>query len=405
MSLIALTSAKGSPGVTTTALALAWTWPARRPVAAFWCWTPTWPAGHRARVLARRRLGCRRPPRAGLRSRTRLATSMWSSRTLALDEHGDSPGAARRLGPGPGPRRWPVCGRRLPRRRAGDRTTEEVDVIVDLGRLGTVDEATALSAGSRPRSPGHRRRYLVASARSAARRLRRAAPRGRWGAAAVACLLVGESDPYGGAGDRHRASGVERWPGIRRRRGLRPGPPASWRFTRSALMRSARSVRQLSTRPPSARPRRRSASMPRITVTSVLAANEARLREVAPPRTSRLPGHSPIGGPAVAWGIEEFDPRGLRPTPAVRRGGSRAGARDPPTRRGGTRGQARDRTGDGPDRPAGAVPLPAHRCRGSPGPRPGARRVSPLDRGSGVRRRRGRHGGPVRPGPAAAAGR
>ena len=118
-----------------------------------------------------------------------------------------------------------------------------VDVLVDLGRVGTAHEAAALRA----------RADLVllvlrsslrasAAARAAGRRLVEERTGRPGGTDSLGCVVVGEGQPYA-AGEIAAAVGLP----VRARMAWDPRlPPScptemrlSWRFARSALMRSA----------------------------------------------------------------------------------------------------------------------------------------------------------------------
>ena len=288
MSLIALTSAKGSPGVTTAALALALTWPLGSPGGRVLVLDADMAGGDIAAGYLRGAVSAADGILGLVSDRgPEITESVWS-RSIALDEHGarlvltgiSDPAQARSLGT-----LWTTLAAAL---SAGAHERDTVtDVIVDLGRVGTVGEATALRQAAdlvllvtRSSLPA------VASAHWAARRLREERTTAGGDAATVACLLVGESDPYCAAEIADAIElpvmGALAWDpasaGV-----LSVGAPASWRFTRSALMRSARSVaatlHAATVRPASTSVRLDATDRP---VTSVLAANEARLREVAP---------------------------------------------------------------------------------------------------------------------------
>ncbi len=288
MSLIALTSAKGSPGVTTAALALALTWPLGSPSNRVLVLDADMAGGDIAAGYLRGAVSAADGILGLVSDRgPEIAASMWS-RSIALDERGarlvltgiSDPAQARSLGT-----LWATLAAAL---SAGAHDGGTVaDVIVDLGRIGTVAEATALRQAAdlvllvtRSSLPA------VASARWAARRLLEERTTAGGDAAAVACLLVGEGNPYSAAEIADAVQlpmlGALAWDptsaGV-----LSAGSPASWRFTRSALMRSARSVASAlnatTGRPASTSVRVDSSDQP---VTSVRGAGESRLREVAP---------------------------------------------------------------------------------------------------------------------------
>ncbi len=288
MSLIALTSAKGSPGVTTAALALALTWPRASPGGRVLLVDADMAGGDIAAGYLRGAVSAADGILGLVSDRgPDITESVWS-RSVALDEHGarlvltgiSDPAQARSLGT-----LWSTLGAAL---NAGAHDAGSVtDVIVDLGRVGTVGEATALRQAAdlvllvtRSSLPA------VASAHWAARRLLEERTMAGGDPATVACLLVGEGDPYGAAEIADAVQlpvlGALAWDpasaGV-----LSVGAPASWRFTRSALMRSARSVASALT----ATTGRPAWTFVRVDasdqqVTSAFAAGETRLREVAP---------------------------------------------------------------------------------------------------------------------------
>ena len=243
MSVIAFASAKGSPGVTTTVLALAWVWPHIAP-------------GRRVVVVDADvagggvATGYLQGAASSGRGILSLATgrsadavaSFWDS-LMALDDDGSrlllagvtDPAQARVV-----ENSWTPLAGVLDQLDSAD---APVDVLVDLGRLGTANEAVAL----------RQRADLmllvmtssltsVATARPALRRLideRVAAGRGP---AVVASMVVGERQPYSSAeigevlGSPVMATIVEDSSTASVfSRGTAPGA----RFGRSPLMRSA----------------------------------------------------------------------------------------------------------------------------------------------------------------------
>ena len=145
MTVIALASAKGSPGVTTATLALAATWP--RAVV---CWSrPTRPAATCSAGYGRGAL----PPAPGLlelatAARRELTADDVLAHSLALDGDGRLRLVAGVTGPGPAGHGRPRRCRRSPRRcaRRGGRRTPH-DVLVDVGRLDATTVPWALLAG------------------------------------------------------------------------------------------------------------------------------------------------------------------------------------------------------------------------------------------------------------------
>jgi Flp pilus assembly CpaE family ATPase len=240
MTVVALASAKGSPGVTTTALALAWTWPQAFP-------------GRRVLVvdadmaggdIAAGYLQGAVPPSAGLLglAATRgvdLAEALWEQ-VLALDEDGtrllllgvNDPAQAHPLGG-----RWASLARVLANVNGKE---PGVDVVVDLGRLGTVGEARALLHHADLALLVLRSSLTaIAAARPAIRRLREERASG------IGCLLIGERQPYD-AGDVADVLGVPVLATIAHdpvsAAVFSTGAPAGWRFARSPLLRSVRAA-------------------------------------------------------------------------------------------------------------------------------------------------------------------
>lgn len=243
MTVIALTSAKGSPGVTTTALALAWAWPQVAP-------------GRRVLVVDADMAGGDLAPgylRGAVSSTdgvlglaaarpADLAAGLWdhviavdqSSTTLLLTGISD-PAQARSLAGV-----WPSLAEVF---TDPDGELSGVDVLVDLGRVGTAHEAAALRA----------RADLVllvlrsslrasAAARAAGRRLVEERTGLPGGTDSLGCVVVGEGQPYA-AGEIAAAIGLPvharmAWDPVSAAV-LSEGDAASWRFARSALMRSA----------------------------------------------------------------------------------------------------------------------------------------------------------------------
>ena len=247
MAVIALTSAKGSPGVTTTALALAGVWSemaAERRVLLV-------DADMAGGDVAAGYLQGSVPSTGGLlgltadRDRDR-PDAVWDH-TLALDDD-----ASRMLLTGvtdPAQARsliglWPSLASTLAELAATD---PPVDVLVDLGRHGGVHDATPL----RERADLVLlvlRSSLVSTAagRYAARRL--VEERGGREPLALGCLLVGEGQPYS-ATEIGEAVGLPVVASLGWDPASAPvlshGAMPSWRFSRSSLMRSARSAAEI----------------------------------------------------------------------------------------------------------------------------------------------------------------
>ncbi|MCA0328476.1 MAG: hypothetical protein LCI03_01070 [Actinobacteria bacterium] len=242
MAVIALTSAKGSPGVTTTVLALASAWP----------WVE---AGRRVLVvdadvsggdIAPGYLRGATAPGSGLvalaASRPAAIVDRLWDHLVSLDEAGTrllltgvtDPGQARSLAG-----LWPHIGQLLSELCGED---PGLDVLVDLGRLGAAGEAEALRTSADLVALVTRSSLrATTTARGAARRLseERTASSSKGN---VACVVVGEGRPYGAA-EMSTAIGLPilttmSWDPASAEV-LSEGAPASWRFARSALMRSA----------------------------------------------------------------------------------------------------------------------------------------------------------------------
>lgn len=243
MTVIALTSAKGSPGVTTTTLAIAWAWP---DVA----------AGRRVMVIDADMAGgdiatgylqgtvSLAGGLLGLASdRTGdLAASLWDH-LIALDDDGtrllltgvNDPAQARSLSA-----IWPSFITAISQLNDAD---PPVDVLLDMGRLGSVHDAALLRQNADLVLLTMRSSLTsTASARPAGRRLREERQPADGAPIGLGCLLVGERQPYG-ASEIADAVGVPvlacvAWDPTAASV-LSAGSPASWRFARSPLMRSA----------------------------------------------------------------------------------------------------------------------------------------------------------------------
>lgn len=244
MTVIALTSAKGSPGVTTTALALAWVWPEVAPgrrvmvVDADMAGGDIAPGYLRGAVSAMDGLlGL-----AGDRSADRAA-ALWD-RVIALDDEGirllltgiGEPGQARSL-----IGIWSSLAAVFAQL---DDEDPPVDVLLDLGRLGAAHEATLLRERADIVLLVMRSSLVsTASARPAVRPLREERGVADGAPVGLGCVLVGEGKPY-------RAPEIAEGVGLpvtttlawdpSAADVLSAGSPASWRFARSPLIRSAR---------------------------------------------------------------------------------------------------------------------------------------------------------------------
>lgn len=243
MTVIALTSAKGSPGVTTTALALAWAWPQVAPGRRVLVVDADMAGGDLAPGFLRGAvsstdgvlgLAAARPSDLGAGLWEHLIAVDESATRLLLTGISD-PAQARSLAG-----LWPALAEVF---TDPDSELAGVDVLVDLGRVGTAHEVAALRA----------RADLVllvlrsslrasAAARAAGRRLVEECSERAGGTDSLGCVVVGEGQPYG-AGEIAAAVGLP----VRARMAWDPasaavlsdGDAASWRFARSALMRSA----------------------------------------------------------------------------------------------------------------------------------------------------------------------
>lgn len=243
MSLIALASAKGSPGVTTTALALAWAWPEAT-------------AGRRVLVVDADMAGGDISPGylRGAAPADRGLLSLAAERAIDLQarlwDHlisldGDQTrllltgitdrSQARALAP-----QWPALAEALTD-LAGDE--QPVDVLVDLGRLGTTSEATPLLERADLLLVGLRSSLTATAAtRSVVRWLAQSPGGAPARSQRVGAVVVGAGHPYGSR-EIAEAVGVPvvtamAWDPTNAEV-LSAGLPAGWRFARSALMRSA----------------------------------------------------------------------------------------------------------------------------------------------------------------------
>jgi hypothetical protein len=243
MTVIALTSAKGSPGVTTTALALAWAWPQVAP-------------GRRVLVVDADMAGGDLAPgylRGAVSSNdgvlglaaarpADLGTGLWDH-LIAVDESAtillltgiSDPAQARSL-----TGVWPSLAEVF---TDPDGELAGVDVLVDLGRVGTANEAAALRARADLMLLVLRSSLRAsAAARAAGRRLVEERDATTGGIDSLGCVVVAEGQPYS-SGEIATAVGLP----VRARVAWDPtsaavlsdGAAASWRFARSPLMRSA----------------------------------------------------------------------------------------------------------------------------------------------------------------------
>ena len=236
MSVVALCSAKGSPGVTTTALALAWVWPQV--------------TGRRVLLVDADLAGsgivpgyfrCAAPAGGGLlavgATRDADLSRQVAEQALRLDESAQAmvllgisePGQAGGLEP-----LWPRLAR-----ACNTIGREGIDVLVDLGRLTRRQDANALLDAADLTVPVIRPSLgSVVSARPLLRDVK--AYHG-----GLSLLVIGERGPYNpleigaalGMGSvlriAHDADTA---------RVFSAGEPMGWRFPRSRLVRSARAV-------------------------------------------------------------------------------------------------------------------------------------------------------------------
>ena len=236
MPLIVLGSAKGSPGVTTTALACALAWPLHDDTRVLVVETDAAGSDIAAGYL-RGSIG----PEVGLAAlaadRARPFLQAGLTNAVALDETG-----SRLLLPGlPSSMQPPRLDDVLEQVAASAATDPEVTILVDSGRLGPSAVSTllaradvvALVVGSSLRS--------VATARSTMRRVLSARD-GRSTQVGAVAVVVGERRPYTAdevaTGLGVAVAGSMAWDpasaGV-----LSDGEPMTRRFARSALMRSA----------------------------------------------------------------------------------------------------------------------------------------------------------------------
>jgi hypothetical protein len=247
--VIGLLSGKGSPGVTTAALALALAWPQPPP-------TDTSPDATVVMVDADP-AGCGTvpgflrgavPEGAGLpglmpSAERVIRAEEVASVAVALDETQQRllvPGAADALRTKAVTPVWPGLARTLTDLSGGG-----VTVLVDAGRLGTTDTLTPLLGVADVLVVVARSSLLsVTGARSAIRQLRQStAPACR--SRRVVVLVVGPDRPYP-AGEIARSLAVPVVGTLAWDPAAAPvlsdGEPANWRFSRSPLLRSARAA-------------------------------------------------------------------------------------------------------------------------------------------------------------------
>lgn len=246
MTVVALTSAKGSPGVTTTSLALAWVWPEVAPARRVIVVDADMAGGDIASGYLRGAvsstdglLGL-----AGDRSGNRAA-AIWDH-VIALDDEGTrllltgigEPNQARAISVV-----WSTLATVFA--QLGDEDSP-VDVILDLGRLGSLHEATVLRERADIVLLVMRSSLTsTASARSAGRRLLAERGAADGDPVSLGCLLVGERQPYPAA-EIADAVGLPVTASLAwdptAASVLSAGSPAGWRFARSPLLRSARAT-------------------------------------------------------------------------------------------------------------------------------------------------------------------
>ena len=236
MPVLALCSAKGSPGVTTSALALAWVWPqvtGRRVLLV--------DADMAGSGVAAGYLRCAIPAAGGLlavagsrdadlsRAVVEQATPLDDTAQRLLLLGISDPAQAGGLGS-----LWPRLARAC--RTIGSAGT---DVLIDLGRLTNLHQASSLLDAADGTAVMIRPSLnSVVSARPLLRDLTAAD-------GAVSVLMVGDRGPYGateiGAALEVGSVATIAWDaaaaGV-----FSAGEPMGWRFPRSALVRSARAV-------------------------------------------------------------------------------------------------------------------------------------------------------------------
>lgn len=243
MTVIALASAKGSPGVTTTALALAWAW----PEAATGRGVLVVDADMAGGDIATGYLQAAVPAERGLLSLAAERTSDLSDRLwdhlVSLD--GDQTrlvltgitdrSQARAVAP-----QWSPLAEALAALADGE---PRVDVFVDLGRLGTIGEATPLLERADLLLLGLRSTLTAAAAtRSVVSWLAQAPGDTSLHPRHVGAVVIGAGRPYS-VSEITDALGLQvvtsiAWDPVNAEV-LSAGSPGGWRFSRSALMRSA----------------------------------------------------------------------------------------------------------------------------------------------------------------------
>ncbi|MCZ3389994.1 MAG: hypothetical protein LH645_12985 [Actinomycetia bacterium] len=246
MTVIALASSKGSPGVTTTALALAWVWPevatSRRVLV-----VDADVAGGDITTGYLRGAVTSTDGLLGLSSdRSGDATAALWGHLIALDDDAtrllltgvSDPAQARSL-----VGTWPNLASVFAKL---DEEDAPVDVIVDLGRIGSAHEAAVLRQRADHVLLVMRSSLTsTASARSAVRRLAEERSAAQNELLGFGCLLVGECQPY----NRAEITAAVEAPVVATiawdpaaAEVFSTGSPAGWRFSRSPLLRSVRAT-------------------------------------------------------------------------------------------------------------------------------------------------------------------
>jgi Flp pilus assembly CpaE family ATPase len=238
VSVVALCSARGAPGVTTSALALAWVWPAARPGRRVLLIDAD-PAGS---GLLTGILASGVPPAAGLSSLAALRPPLSPDQVVAcsLAVDGDAtrmvlPGVSDPVQAGPLGGSWASL-----LDVARDLSDRGVDVLVDVGRVGHrfepsvwLRESDALAVVVRGE---------VASVAPAAAAVRALAPT-RGTRPTVGLVVDGAGYPAGEIAAAMSVGDVlvlprDEWAA----RGLTAGATGGWRFDRSPLLRGAYAV-------------------------------------------------------------------------------------------------------------------------------------------------------------------
>jgi hypothetical protein len=255
MTVIGLMSGKGSPGVTSTAVALALTWPLASHIAPDATPVGAGSAAGRVLVVDADPAGCgigigyfrgAVPGGGGLLAVANALDAdlgdVLADQVVALDDSGTRlllPGISDPLWTASVTGVWPALARSVAAiSEAG------VDVLIDLGRIGTAAAPTALLEAADALVVVARSSLLsIAGARAAVRHVQQVAVRVGVGELPLAVLLVGPDRPYSRAEIARSLDvgvvGVLAWDPASAAV-LSDGEPAGWGFARSRLLRSAR---------------------------------------------------------------------------------------------------------------------------------------------------------------------